>query len=159
MPLACLMGHGPAELTGLARHAPALRPANLCLIGVRSYEPGESALLAQLGVRVIHMDELRRIGLKAATAEALAIARRGTAGFGVSIDMDVLDPVEAPGVGSPSTGGLRGAELADALRLVRGADDLVGLEIAEYDPTLDEGFKTEAQLRRLLAAAVGRHPS
>jgi len=154
MPLACLLGHGPAALTGIARHPPALKPENLCLIGVRSYEDGERALLDRLGVRVIYMDELRRIGLRAATQEALAIARRGTAGFGISIDLDVLDPSEAPGVGSRVAGGLAGAEFAEALRLVRDAPDLVGIELAEYDPMLDERFKTEDQMRRLLAGAL-----
>ena len=155
MPLAVLMGHGVPELTGIARHGPALRPENLCLVGVRSYEPGEQGLLQRLGVRVIDMTELKRIGLRAATEEALAIARRGTAGFGISIDMDALDPAEAPGVGSPVAGGLRGAALADALRLAHGDERLLGIEIAEYDPMLDDHWRTEDQLRRLLAAAVG----
>jgi arginase len=158
MPLAALMGYGRPELTGIARHKPALRPENLCLIGVRSYEPGEHGLLEQQGVRVIKMDELKRIGLRTATAEALAIARRGTAGFGISIDMDALDPTEAPGVGSPVANGLSGAQLADALRLVHGDERLLGVEIAEYDPTLDDHWRTEDQVRRLLAAAVGGDP-
>jgi arginase len=156
MPLAGLMGYGRAELIGLAQHAPALRPEHLCLIGVRSYEDGERALLDRLGVRVIHMDEIRRIGLRAATEEALAIAQRDTGGFGISIDLDVLDPTEAPGVGSRVAGGLTGAELADALRLTHGAEGLLGFEIAEYDPTFDEDFRTADQVRRLLAAAFGR---
>lgn len=155
MPLAALMGYGRPELTGIARHTPALHPEHLCLIGVRSYEPGEHGLLEQLGVRVIKMDELKLIGLHAATEEALAIARRGTAGFGISIDMDALDPTEAPGVGSPVAGGLSGAALADALRLARGEARLLGIEIAEYDPTLDDHWRTEDQLRRLLVAAIG----
>jgi arginase len=155
MPLAVLMGHGVPELTGIARHGPPLRPENLCLIGVRSYEPGEQGLLQRLGVRVIDMTELKRVGLRAATEEALAIARRGTVGFGISIDMDALDPVEAPGVGSPVAGGLGGAQLADALRLAHGDERLLGVEIAEYDPTLDDHWRTEDQLRRLLAAALG----
>jgi arginase len=159
MPLAALMGYGVPELTGIAHHTPALRPENLCLIGVRSYEPGEHGLLEQLGVRVIKMDELKRMGLRAATEEALAIARRGTAGFGISIDMDALDPTEAPGVGSPVAGGLVGAELADALRLAHADEGLLGFEIAEYDPTLDDQWRTEDQLRRLLVAAIGGgHP-
>jgi len=159
MPLAGLMGYGRKELIAIGRHAPALDPKHLCLVGVRSYEDGERALLDRLGVRVIHMDEVRRIGLRAATEEALAIARRDTAGFGVSIDMDVLDPTEAPGVGSRVAGGLAGAELADALRLAHGVDDLLGFEIAEYDPTLDVRFRTAHQVRRLLAAAFGRDAS
>jgi arginase len=154
MPLACLLGHGPEELTRIARRGPALLPHNLCLIGVRSYEDGEQALLSRLGVRVIMMDEVRKHGLKAVAGEALAIARRGTEGFGISVDLDVLDPDEAPGVGSRVAGGLTGAELATALKLVHEAPDLLGIEIAEYNPLLDRAFKTEDQLRHLLAAAL-----
>lgn len=154
MPLACLMGHGPRELTEIARRGPGLLPHNLCLIGVRSYEDGERALLGHLGVRVIQMDEVRRHGLRAATEEALAIARRGTDGFGISIDLDVLDPADAPGVGSRVAGGLGGDELAQALAVVGGAPDLLGLELAEYNPVLDRNFRTEDQVRRLLAATL-----
>jgi arginase len=154
MPLACLMGHGPEELTRIARRGPALLPHNLCLIGVRSYEEGERALLSRLGVRVIMMDEVRRRGLSAVTKEALAIARRDTGGIGISVDLDVLDPNEAPGVGSRVAGGLEGMELAQALKLVHGAPDLLGIELAEYNPLLDRTFKTEDQLRHLLAAAL-----
>jgi arginase len=154
MPLACLLGHGPDELTRIARRGPALLPYNLCLIGVRSYEDGEQALLSRLGVRVVMMDEARKHGLKEATEEALAIARRGTEGFGISIDLDVLDPEEAPGVGSRVAGGPTGAELAAALELVHGAPDLLGIELAEYNPLLDRAFKTEDRLRLLLAAAL-----
>jgi arginase len=154
MPLAVLMGHGPEELTGIARRGPALLPRNLCLVGVRSYEAGEAALLEKLGVRVIMMDEVRRRGLPSVTEEALAIARRGTEGFGISVDLDVLDPTEAPGVGSRVAGGMQGEDLARALKLLHGAPDLLGIELAEYNPLLDRTFKTEDQLRHLLAAAL-----
>jgi arginase len=154
MPLAVLMGHGPEELTRIARRGPALEPRNLCLVGVRSYEAGEAALLEKLGVRVFMMDEVRKRGLEPVTEEALSIARRGVDGIGISVDLDVLDPAEAPGVGSRVAGGLTGTELARALKLLHGAPDLLGIELAEYNPLLDRAFKTEDQLRHLLAAAL-----
>jgi arginase len=153
MPVAMLLGHGPDALTEIARRRPALAPANLCIVGVRSYEEGERALLARLGVRVIYMDEVRARGLAWATGEALAVARNGTAGFGVSIDLDAIDPGEAPGVGSPVARGFAARDLAAALEAVRNLPDLVGIEIAEYNPTLDRDGQTALVARALLAAA------
>jgi len=153
MPLACLMGYGAKALTEIAKHRPPLSPRHVCLVGVRSFEAGEKALLDRLGVRVIHMDEVRTKGVAAATTEALAIARRGTAGFGVSVDLDVLDPEEAPGVGSRVDGGMRGRDLAAALRPLCGMSDFLGLEVAEYNPVFDHHGTTARQVRRLVAAA------
>jgi arginase len=153
MPLACLMGHGEKALVAISRETAALRPDKICLVGVRSYEDGERALLERLGVRVFYMDDIRRRGLAAATDEAFAIARSGTVGFGVSVDLDVLDPSEAPGVGSRAEGGLLGRDLAAALARVRTLRGFLGLEIAEYNPIFDENGRTARQVRRLLAAA------
>ena len=92
MPLAVLLGHGEAALTAIDGPQAKLRPEHVCLIGVRSFEAGEAALLHRLGVRVFDMDEVRRRGLAEVFDDALAIVRQGTAGFGVSVDLDALDP-------------------------------------------------------------------
>ncbi|WP_310448155.1 arginase [Thiobacillus sp.] len=142
MPLACLLGHGESTLTAIEGAEAKLRPEHVCLIGVRSYEAGEAALLQRLGVRVFAMDEIRRRGLLAVFDEALAIVRHGTAGFGVSVDLDALDPDEEPGVGTPAPGGLRRAELAGALSRLRGDPAFVAMEIVEYNPRRDRGHVT-----------------
>ncbi|MBT9538384.1 arginase [Thiobacillus sp.] len=142
MPLACLLGHGETALTAIEGTEAKLRPEHVCLIGVRSYEAGEAALLQRLGVRVFAMDEIRRRGLLAVFDEALAIVRHGTAGFGVSVDLDALDPDEEPGVGTPAPGGLRRAELAGALSRLRGDPAFVAMEIVEYNPRRDRGHVT-----------------
>ena len=142
MPLACLLGHGETTLTAIEGAEAKLRPEHVCLIGVRSYEAGEAALLQRLGVRVFAMDEIRRRGLLAVFDEALAIVRHGTAGFGVSVDLDALDPDEEPGVGTPAPGGLRRAELAGALSRLRGDPAFVAMEIVEYNPRRDRGHVT-----------------
>ena len=95
MPLAALLGRGAAELTGLAGDTPAIDPRHVCLVGIRSFEPEEMALAERLGVRVIQMDEVRRRGVRVSLAEAHAIASAGTAGYGVSLDLDGLDPRDA----------------------------------------------------------------
>ena len=152
MPLACLLGEGDRHLSALAG-AQALRPEHLCLVGIRSFEDGEAALLARLGVRVIHADEVHRRGLPAALDEAIAIATRGTAGFGMSVDLDALDPADAPGVGTPVPGGLSGEALLDAMSAWAGDSRLRALEIAEYNPLHDRDGRT-AELAMRVAATV-----
>ena len=142
MPLAVLLGHGDAALTTIEGAEAKLRPEHVCLIGVRSFEAGEAALLQRLGVRVFDMDEVRRRGLAAVFGEALAIVRQGAAGFGVSVDLDALDPEEAPGVTTPVPGGLCRAELAAALGPLRGDPAFVAMEIVEYNPRRDRGHAT-----------------
>jgi arginase len=142
MPLAVLLGHGEAALTAIDGAEAKLRPEQVCLIGVRSFETGEAALLQRLGVRVFDMDAVRRRGLAAVFDEALSIVRRGTAGFGVSVDLDALDPEEEPGVTTPVPGGLCRADLAAALSHLRGDPAFVAMEIVEYNPRRDRGHTT-----------------
>src|SRR5687767_5749916 len=117
MPLAWLLGQDDDPLYGLA--AGVLQPEHVCLIGVRSYEPEEKERLERLGVRVVYMQEIRQRGIDAVFDEALAIARNGTAAYGISIDLDAVTPDEAPGVGTPVANGIRAADLAHALLSVR----------------------------------------
>ena len=138
MPLACLLGHGVPALTGIGGRPPQLLPQHVCLIGVRSFEPGEAALLARLNVRVFDMAEILRRGIDEVVADALEIVQRDTAGFGVSIDLDALDPREDPGVGSPVADGLLGCELLAGLRPLQQHPALLGLELMEYNPHRDQ---------------------
>lgn len=158
MPVACLLGHGDAALTGIAGKAPAVVPGRICIVGARSFEWQEPELLDRLGVRVFGMEEIRARGLGPVMDEAIGIAGAGTAGIGVSIDVDALDPEEAPAVGSPVPGGLRVAELSDGLRRVARTGRVIGCEIAEYNPELDGAARTEAAVAALLAAILGESP-
>lgn len=152
MPLACLFGHGAPELVQIASGA-RLDPRHLSLVGVRSFEAGEAALLDRLGVRVFMMEEVLRRGLRAVMREALAIANDGTAGYGITVDLDALDPRDAPGVGSPVPGGIRRHELLAALPQLRTAR-LAGIEIVEYNPYRDRTGDTAALVADLLAVLL-----
>jgi arginase len=154
MPLAWLLGQDDDPLYGLA--AGVLDPRRVCLLGVRSFEREEQERLRRLGVRVIGMPEIESRGLDAALDEALAIATAGTAAFGVSIDLDVITPEEAPGVGTPVKGGLAGAALARAMSRVAGRADLAALELVEYLPRLDrEGASARIAIDIAVAALCG----
>lgn len=154
MPLACLMGFGDPSLAQLGGDTQSIHPHHVCLLGVRSFEAEEQALLQHLGVRVITMDEIRANGFAAAWNVAVAIASRGTCGFGLSIDLDGIDPSDAPGVGSPVAQGIRADELLPALQALRESRQLLALEITEYNPYLDQHNATGALLARLISAVA-----
>lgn len=152
MPVAHLLGHGDPRLTGLAARGPALRAEHLALVGVRSHEPAEPALLGRLGVAVHAMDEVARRGLATALGDARRRAATGTAGWGVSLDLDAIDPEDAPAVGSPEPGGIRAAALLEALRGLARDPAFLGIEIAEFNPALDHGDRTVRLIRDVLEA-------
>lgn len=154
MPLASLLGYGEPELTHLVEDAPKLRPEHICLLGVRSYEEGEAALLKKLGVRVISMGEMRSMGIAEALKQAMDVARQGTAGFGVSLDLDVLDPAEEPGVSTPVPGGLSLHELEAALHQLHNDPALLAMEIVEYDPRRDRDHLTAMAAGALYRAVM-----
>jgi arginase len=152
MPAAVLLGHGHPELVALHGPPPKLLPRNLCLVGVRCCEPAEKMLLKRLGVRVYFADEVQARGLRAVLAEAREVVCAGTAGYGLSIDLDVLDPEEAPGVGTPVARGLHGSDLADALFAIGADPRLLGVELAELNPALDREDATALLALQLLSA-------
>src|SRR5438128_309742 len=152
MPLAWLLGEDDDPLYGLATGV--IEPRHVARIGVRSFEPEEKVRLEHLGVRVIYMDEIRTRGIAAVLDEAVAIATRGTAAFGISIDLDVVTPDEAPGVGTPVPDGVSGAELARALERIGGRPDLAAVELVEYSPRLDPTGRTGRVAIEILRAAL-----
>ena len=154
MPLACLLGEGPEALTELCGPAPKLRPRHVCLIGVRSFESDEQVLLERLGVRVYFMEEVRARGFAAVWQEAVRHVSHGVAGYGVTIDLDAIDPRDAPGVGTPEDNGIAGDDLIRAVQRLHEDPGLLAVEIAEYNPHLDRDRLTLRLLRRLICAAV-----
>jgi arginase len=155
MPLAWLLGQDDDPLYGLATGV--VEPQHVSLIGVRSFEPEERERLERLGVRIFYIEEVHKRGLDSVLEEALGIATRGTAAFGVSVDLDVVSPEEAPGVGTPVPGGVSGNELARALEGIGGRDNLAAVELVEYSPRLDpSGRSARVAIEILRAALCGR---
>lgn len=155
MPLACLLGFGPPQLTQLnnAQQGPALQPEHLCLLGVRSYEPEEAELLENLGVRTFSMTEIKQRGMQTVMAEAIQIAK-GAGDFGISIDLDALDPQIAPAVSIPEPGGLKLDDLNELLKPLAKTPGLIGVEIAEFNPLLDQQHRTARLISTILAACT-----
>lgn len=152
MPLACLLGFGEPSLTHIGTPGAKFKPENICLIGIRSFEEGEANLLKQLNIRIIGMDEVQHRGLADVMSEAIQIASTGTEGYGLSIDIDSIDPADAPGTDVAEENGLSGEELCQAAQIFAGDTRLIGAEIAEFDPGRDQKQKTEKLITKLVRA-------
>lgn len=154
MPLACLLGYGDAKLTGILDETPKVKPEHVCLVGIRSYEPGEAALLEKLGIRIFYMDEIRQRGLDVVMRDAVSIAKTGTTHFGLSIDIDSLDPSDAPGTGTQEPNGIYAEEMYNALQHVAEDSQLIGIEIAEFDPHRDVDAMTEKVIVNMISSIL-----
>lgn len=154
MPLASLMGYGTPELATLTRQEPILRPEHLCLIGTRSFEEGEARLLQSLGVKIYYIEEVKERGLAAVLAEAIDTVNATTCGYGVSLDVDVVDPSEAPGTGCFVPDGLAAQSLLSALSLIRNDARLKAFELVEFNPHRDTDQMTQQLCHEILAAAL-----
>ena len=150
MPLAVLLGHGETALTNALSKKPPLQPDNTVLIGVRSFESGEAALLKKLGVKIFYMDDIKKHGMKKVIADSLAIVTKNTDGFGISIDLDGFDPLDAPGVGTPAPNGVRASEFLSEFKAIAHHPNLIGADIVEFNPVLDVDHKTEKLAVKLL---------
>lgn len=151
MPLAHLLGFGLPELQSLSKKRPALKPENLCLIGVRSWETEEYKFLSDLNVKIITMAEVASQGIEEVFTQALRIVDSNCAGFGVSLDLDVIDPTEAPGVGSPVPYGVSSQILTQTLSTLTGRPDFLGIELVEFNPFRDENNRTLQVIRQLVS--------
>ena len=156
MPLAVLTGHGPRVLRSLADTDPAVRPENVSMIGVRQIDPAEREVVISSGVRVFTMSELDERGLATCVDEAIERACAGTAGFHLSYDLDSLDPMVAPGVGTPVDGGLTFREGHLICEKAAQSGRLVSLEVVELNPVLDARNRTARMAVGLVASALGQ---
>jgi arginase len=154
MPLAAALGLAGDEFASDAYRLPAVEPRRVALVGVRSLDPGERELLAELDARVFTMSDLDRMGVEAALREALDHVA-GDGFVHVSLDMDVLDPEVAPGVGTPVRGGLSYREAHLAMELVAEARVATSLEVVEVNPILDRENQTAKLAVELVASALG----
>ena len=152
MPLAVLLGFGEARLT---RGRASVRPENVSVLGARSVDPGEKALIRELGVRVFAMSEIDERGVAACMDEALERANDGTCGFHLSLDLDALDPRVAPGVGTPVRGGLTYREGHLVCEKASRSGRLLSLEVVELNPVLDDRNQTALLGVGLVASALG----
>ena len=150
----------PAMLSVLLLAASYVRfgslPAALALLGVRNLDSGEHALLQSAGVAVYDMAHIDRFGMAASVEAALAHVLKNCAGLYLSLDMDALDPLYAPGVGTPVPGGLSYREAHLACELVAARGCLLAMDVVEVNPVLDEHNRTAQVAVDLVLSALGK---
>jgi arginase len=156
MPLACILGMGPRPLTHISGYAPKVDPKNVALVGIRDVDALEKPHVKNSGVRAFTMRDIDERGMRAVVEEALEIVQAGTAGFHVSLDMDAVDPENAPGVGTPVRGGLSYREAHLAMEMIGDAGRMVALEVVEVNPVYDEANRTALLAVELVASAMGK---
>ena len=154
MPLAAALGLGGAEFESEAYPLPALERSRVALFGIRSLDPAERGLLAELDALVFTMSDLDRVGVEPAMREALEHVA-GPGFVHVSLDLDVLDPEVAPGVGTPVRGGLSYREAHLALELVAESGLVRSFDVVEVNPILDRENQTAKLAVELVASALG----
>jgi len=156
MGLAVLTGRGHPTLTGLIGRIPVLRPGDAALVGVRNLDDGERELLRTSGVHVFTMHDIDRRGMAAVMEEAILHVSASTSGFHLSFDLDVLDPHEAPGVGTPVLGGITYREAHLAMELVAASGRLISLDLVEVNPILDTRNMTALLAVEFALSALGK---
>jgi arginase len=153
MPLAALLGPEPSELSKIGTFSPKVLPAHTVLVGIRNLDEREKVAVRDSGVHVFTMKDIDRQGIASIVEQAVNLAGAGTAGVHVSFDIDVCDPLIAPGVGTPVKGGLNYREAHMVMEIVADSGLLTSLDLVEVNPTLDVR-NTTAQLGAELALSA-----
>jgi arginase len=156
MPLAVSLGRGAKELVALAGGPPALLSRHVSLFGVRDLDVEERRIVKESGVRVFTMAEIDERGVAQCMDEAIERASTGTAGIHLSFDLDAVDPQYAPGVGTAVPGGLTYREAHFACERVARSGRLLGMDVVELNPVLDEHGRTARLAVELILSALGK---
>jgi arginase len=155
MPLAACLGFGPEPLARLVGAAPLVDASRVALVGVREIDSAEKENVRRSGIAVFTIRDIDEQGMRRVMQQAIEIASRGTAGFHASLDMDVIDPTDAPGVGTPCRGGVGYREAHLAMEMVADSRKLQSFEIVEVNPILDEHNQTASLAVELALSAFG----
>lgn len=156
MPVAHLLGHGDPGMASIAAPSPALRPEHLVIIGARDLDQAERTHAREYGVTIYTMRDIDERGLRTVLAEAIAQVSQGTTGLHVSLDLDFVDPRDAPGVGTPVRGGVTYREAHLAMEMLWDSGRVVSLDLVEVNPVLDSYNQTAELAVELMASAFGQ---
>jgi arginase len=157
MPLAALLGLGPEPLGNIFGYAPKIAAENTVIIGVRDIDAAERENIRRAGVAEVYtMRDIDERGMRTVMEEALRAAGLGTAGYHVSLDMDWIDPEDAPGVGTPVRGGATYREAHLAMEILADHGRLLSFEIVEVNPVIDEHNRTADLAVELACSAFGK---
>jgi arginase len=156
MPLGAIMGLFPGPLTDMYGFCPKVKPDNVVLVGIRDVDNVERENIRKAGVHAFTMRDIDERGMRVVMEEALRLAGRNTVGYHVSLDMDWIDPEDAPGVGTPVWGGATYREGHLAMEIIADHGRLLSFEIVEVNPVLDERNQTAELAVELALSAFGK---
>jgi len=156
MPLAAIMGYGAPELVDLLGFKPKAEPGNIVIVGARDLDAQERKIVKRSGIHVFTMRDIDERGMREVMADALKYAMDDTAGIAVSLDMDFVDPADAPGVGTPVRGGVTYREAHLAMEMISDSESMVSLEVVEINPILDEHNRTALLGVELVLSGLGQ---
>jgi arginase len=156
MPLACVIGTGPAELTGIAGHVPMIHPDNVAIVGLRSVDDIERYNVRGAGVHPFTMRDIDERGMRTVMQQAIHAVSSNTSGFHLSFDLDAVDPDEAPGVGTPVHGGITYREAHLAMEMICDSGLMTSLELVELNPVMDVANRTAILGVELIMSALGK---
>lgn len=155
MPLAVSLGIGHTDLVNILGYAPKVKPEHIVIIGARSLDEGEKVLIREKGIRVYTMHEIDRLGMTKVMEECLSYLKNRTDGVHLSLDLDGIDPVDAPGVGTPVIGGISYRESHLAMEMLEEAQIITSAEFVEVNPILDDRNKTAEIAVELVGSLFG----
>ncbi len=156
MPLAAIMGYGATELVDLLGFKPKAEPGNIVIVGARDLDAQERKIVKKSGIHVFTMRDIDERGMREVMSDALKYAMDDTAGVAVSLDMDFVDPADAPGVGTPVRGGVTYREAHLAMEMIADTESMVSLEVVEINPILDEHNRTALLGVELVLSGLGQ---
>lgn len=156
MPLGALMGLFNGPLSDMYGFCPKVKPDNVVLVGIRDVDNVERENIHKAGVHVFTMRDIDERGMRVVMEEALRLAGRNTVGYHVSLDMDWIDPEDAPGVGTPVWGGATYREGHLAMEIIADHGRMLSFEIVEVNPVLDERNQTAELAVELALSAFGK---
>jgi arginase len=156
MPLASLTGYGAPELVDLLGFHPKIEPRNVSMVGIRDLDARERRLMKESGVHVFTMRDIDERGMREVMTEALRFASDDTAGVAVSLDMDFVEPSDAPGVGTPVRGGVTYREGHLAMEMIADSEAMVSLEVVEINPVIDLHNKTALLGVEMVCSGLGK---
>ncbi|MBW8350857.1 arginase [Bacillus sp. IITD106] len=155
MPLAASMGFGHPSLTGIGGYSPKVNTENVVIIGARDLDKGERELIKSKNIKVFTMHEIDRLGMTRVMEESIDFLKKKTDGVHLSVDLDALDPHDAPGVGTPVLGGISYRESHLAMEMLEETKLITSAEFVEVNPILDERNKTAEVAVALMGSLFG----
>ncbi|QED45992.1 arginase [Cytobacillus dafuensis] len=155
MPLAVSIGLGHPLLTNVGGYGPKVKAENIVIIGARSLDDGERELIKKHGIKVYTMHEIDRLGMTKVMEEAIEYLSEKTDGVHLSLDLDGLDPHDAPGVGTPVIGGISYRESHLAMEMLAESGIITSAEFVEVNPILDDKNKTASVAVALMGSLFG----